>query len=335
MTGALIGKPAAVFTSTSSLHGGQETTLISMMLPLLHHGMLLLGVPYSETTLLHTASGGTPYGASHLAGPESKLPLSEDEKRICRTQGRRVAETAQRLLARRLMPSQLPLGIELKPAVDFSSFILGRNGEAVARLRNNQDPFIYLWGKPGCGKSHLLQAVCGQQSSLGNHCAYIPLAEIGALQPAMLEGLESMDLVCLDDLEQLAGAAAWELALFNLFNQLRERHAQLLITAHLPPAQLPIKLRDLASRLTWGPCYHLTALDDDGRLELLIRHAQAARSGTLQRHRQVPAAAHSPGHSPADPGGRAAGSGVTRRPAPSDHTVCAESPRLVTGIILT
>jgi NAD(P)H dehydrogenase (quinone) len=99
MTGALIDKPASVFTSTSSLHGGQETTLLSMMLPLLHHGMLLLGVPYSETTLLHTSSGGTPYGASHLAGPDSNLPLSEEEKRICHTQGRRVAQTAKRLLA--------------------------------------------------------------------------------------------------------------------------------------------------------------------------------------------------------------------------------------------
>jgi NAD(P)H dehydrogenase (quinone) len=99
MSGALIGKPAAVFTSTSSLHGGQEATLLAMMLPLLHHGMLLLGVPYSETTLLHTTGGGTPYGASHLAGTESKLPLSEDEKRICRTQGRRIAETARRLAA--------------------------------------------------------------------------------------------------------------------------------------------------------------------------------------------------------------------------------------------
>jgi NAD(P)H dehydrogenase (quinone) len=99
MSGALIGKPAAVFTSTSSLHGGQESTLLSMMLPLLHHGMLLLGVPYSETALLHTSSGGTPYGASHLAGPDSKLPLSEEEKRICRTQGKRVAETARQLSA--------------------------------------------------------------------------------------------------------------------------------------------------------------------------------------------------------------------------------------------
>jgi NAD(P)H dehydrogenase (quinone) len=99
MTGALIGKPATVFTSTSSLHGGQEATLLSMMLPLLHHGMLLLGVPYSETALLHTTTGGTPYGASHLAGAESKLPLSDDEKRICRTQGRRIAETAKRQAA--------------------------------------------------------------------------------------------------------------------------------------------------------------------------------------------------------------------------------------------
>jgi NAD(P)H dehydrogenase (quinone) len=97
MSGALIGKPAAVFTSTSSLHGGQETTLLSMMLPLLHHGMLLTGVPYSETALMHTTTGGTPYGASHLAGSDSKLPLSDDEKRICRTQGRHLAEIALKL----------------------------------------------------------------------------------------------------------------------------------------------------------------------------------------------------------------------------------------------
>ncbi len=99
MTGGLIGKPASVFTSTSSLHGGQESTLLAMMLPLMHHGMLLLGVPYSETALLHTSSGGTPYGASHLAGPDSKLPLSDEEKQVCRTQGRRIAETTKRLAA--------------------------------------------------------------------------------------------------------------------------------------------------------------------------------------------------------------------------------------------
>lgn len=94
LSGALIGKPAAVFTSTASLHGGQETTLISMMLPLLHHGMLLLGLPYSETDLLRTTSGGTPYGPSHLAGAESNLPLTEEEKRLCQALGRRLGETA-------------------------------------------------------------------------------------------------------------------------------------------------------------------------------------------------------------------------------------------------
>jgi NAD(P)H dehydrogenase (quinone) len=97
LDGSLQGKPAAVFTSTSSLHGGQETTLFSMMLPLLHHGMMILGLPYSETDLLHTASGGTPYGASHLAGIDSKRPLSDEETRLCRALGRRLAETATRL----------------------------------------------------------------------------------------------------------------------------------------------------------------------------------------------------------------------------------------------
>jgi NAD(P)H dehydrogenase (quinone) len=93
----LSGKPAAVFTSTSSLHGGQETTLISMMLPLLHHGMLLTGIPYSETDLLHTGAGGTPYGASHVAGTDSNRPLTNTEQRLCRALGRRLAETARKL----------------------------------------------------------------------------------------------------------------------------------------------------------------------------------------------------------------------------------------------
>ncbi len=97
LSGALAGKPAAVFTSTSSLHGGQEATLLSMMLPLLHHGMLILGLPYSQTELLHTTTGGTPYGASHLAGVESNLPLSEDERRLCQALGRRLATAAKAL----------------------------------------------------------------------------------------------------------------------------------------------------------------------------------------------------------------------------------------------
>lgn len=97
LSGGLIGRPAAVFTSTSSMHGGQETTLYSMMLPLLHHGMLIVGLPYSATQLLQTRTGGTPYGPSHLAGTDSKLPLSDDERGLCRILGKRLAETAARL----------------------------------------------------------------------------------------------------------------------------------------------------------------------------------------------------------------------------------------------
>jgi NAD(P)H dehydrogenase (quinone) len=97
VSGALAGKPAAVFTSTSSMHGGQESTLLSMILPLLHHGMLILGLPYSEPALLSTRSGGTPYGASHLAGPDSGLELTAEEKQLCFALGKRLAETAIKL----------------------------------------------------------------------------------------------------------------------------------------------------------------------------------------------------------------------------------------------
>jgi NAD(P)H dehydrogenase (quinone) len=91
LSGAMIDKPAAVFTSTSSLHGGQEATLLSMLLPLLHHGMLVAGLPYSEQGLMTTESGGTPYGASHWAGADNTRPLDEVESALCRALGRRVA----------------------------------------------------------------------------------------------------------------------------------------------------------------------------------------------------------------------------------------------------
>lgn len=97
--GELAGKPAGVFTATASPHGGQETTLLSMMLPLLHHGMLVLGLPYSEPGLMETAGGGTPYGASRVSGFEGSADFSEPEQALCRALGRRVAETARRLAA--------------------------------------------------------------------------------------------------------------------------------------------------------------------------------------------------------------------------------------------
>jgi NAD(P)H dehydrogenase (quinone) len=98
-SGSLSGKPAAVFTSTSTMHGGQESTLLSMMIPLLHHGMLMLGLPFTEAALNTTRTGGTPYGASHLAGQQGDQPISEHERELARALGRRLADVARRLEA--------------------------------------------------------------------------------------------------------------------------------------------------------------------------------------------------------------------------------------------
>ena len=97
LNGKLIGKPGCVFTSSSSMHGGQESTLLSMMLPLFHHGMLLMGIPYSEPDLLKTTSGGTPYGASHVSGSNSNAPLSDEELRLCYAQGKGLAKLVNKL----------------------------------------------------------------------------------------------------------------------------------------------------------------------------------------------------------------------------------------------
>ncbi|OOG48805.1 NAD(P)H:quinone oxidoreductase, type IV [Rhodanobacter sp. C06] len=98
-SGALVGKPAALFTSTSTMHGGQESTLLTMALPLLHHGMLIVGIPYTEPALTATHSGGTPYGASHVAGAKGENAISEHERELARALGRRLADAARKLAA--------------------------------------------------------------------------------------------------------------------------------------------------------------------------------------------------------------------------------------------
>lgn len=97
MNGTLIGKPACVFTSTGSLHGGQESTLLTMMIPLLHHGMMIMGIPYSEPDLMSTSTGGSPYGLTHLAHADGRAPISAEEQRLAIAQGKRLALTALKL----------------------------------------------------------------------------------------------------------------------------------------------------------------------------------------------------------------------------------------------
>jgi NAD(P)H dehydrogenase (quinone) len=98
LAGSLVGKPAAVFSASSSLHGGQESTLLSMMLPLMHHGMIIVGIPYTESALLTTTAGGTPYGPTHVAGVDNKTPVNEEEKTLCIALGKRLANLALKLL---------------------------------------------------------------------------------------------------------------------------------------------------------------------------------------------------------------------------------------------
>ena len=98
LSGALIGKPACVFTSTGSLHGGQESTLLTMMIPLLHHGMMIMGLPYSEPDLMSSTTGGSPYGVTHLAHADGRAPISAEEQRLAKAQGKRLAQAARQLI---------------------------------------------------------------------------------------------------------------------------------------------------------------------------------------------------------------------------------------------
>jgi len=151
----------------------------------------------------------------------------------------------------------------------------------VAQLRSGAEkkgePFIFLWGVPGSGKSHLLQATCRLAAGSDRTTAYIPLSEAAEIEPGILSDLEHLDLVCIDDLQRIAGQPIWEQALFGLFNRLRDGGSQLLVSADRSPARLPIGLPDLLSRLKWGASYQLQPLDDEGRMAALI--AGAGRRG--------------------------------------------------------
>ena len=130
---------------------------------------------------------------------------------------------------------------------------------------------MYLWSTGAAGKTHLLQAVCHQH----RNAIYLPLTESRLWSPDIFEGLEQHTVVCLDDVQALAGDAAWETGLFNLFNRVREMQGRLLVTANCSPASLPIRLADLASRLSWGVSLRLHELSDEQKVRALGMRAQA------------------------------------------------------------
>ena len=176
----------------------------------------------------------------------------------------------------RRRPNQLPLGVTLRHPRGFSNFIAGPNAGAVAVLRDllaGRGGVVYLWGGSGSGKSHLLEACCGDASLHGRPVAYLPLAG-SRVEPDMLNGLAGIELLCIDDVDSVAGDGAWEEALFHLYNQAEQASCPMVLTASVAPRTPAWKLPDLASRLTAAIVWRLHALNDTECRAALQLHAR-------------------------------------------------------------
>lgn len=171
------------------------------------------------------------------------------------------------------MNQQLPLGIGLRDDATFDNFLQIGNEHVVAALRQVTDPSVYLWGNEGTGKSHLLQAICHFAAARQQRAAFLPLGEPG-LMPAMLEGMEQYDWVCLDDIDRIAGVPEWETALFHAYNRIALAGHHLIVTAAVSPTALSVQLPDLQSRLGWGPVFQLQPLTDQAKCRALQQRAQ-------------------------------------------------------------
>lgn len=174
---------------------------------------------------------------------------------------------------------QLTLAIAPRPEADFSHYLPGPNGEALAAIAEwaagRGDPFLYLFGASGSGKTHLLQAACREATRQGRIAMYLPLGH-PALTPEALEAVERADHLAVDEIQSRADDPGWEQALFGAYNRLRDAGRRLLVAADVPLAELPIALPDLRSRLGWGPAYRLRLLGE-GDCALLVRQAAERR----------------------------------------------------------
>ncbi len=177
------------------------------------------------------------------------------------------------------MNEQLTLALNLPPDAVFANFYPGAENQQlimtlqeVARGRGEQ--FIYLWSNAGAGRTHLLQACCHVADYLKLAPIYLSLAELDHLDPSLLDGLEALHLVCIDDVQGIAGRPAWEEAFFHFFNRMREAGKRLIVAGQVSPSQLGMALPDLVSRLSWGVTFHLKTLSDEGKLQALLLRAK-------------------------------------------------------------
>ena len=177
-------------------------------------------------------------------------------------------------------PQQLPLPVRLRDEATLDNFLPPAGARALVGAIREQaagagEAIIYIYGAAGVGKSHLLQASCHLSQA---RALYLPLAELCGFSPAdVLQDVESLDLVCLDDIHAVLGDSAWELAIFNLYNRARQQGCKLLVAGDAAPRALAVELADLRSRLGWGPVYQLARADDHGKAEIL--RFRASRRG--------------------------------------------------------
>ena len=174
---------------------------------------------------------------------------------------------------------QLPLGLALRDSARFSSYFPGQNLEAMQGLQlsatGNGEPFVYVAGAAGRGKTHLLQAACYDAAQSGRTTGYLPLQDLLAFTATVFDDLEQLDLICIDDVSAIAGQDDWERGLFDLFNRVRQSGGSLLIAGDRRPGEAGFRLPDLVSRLGWGVTYLLKPLDDDDVIAALGCRAQA------------------------------------------------------------
>jgi len=179
---------------------------------------------------------------------------------------------------------QLALNLKLRDASSFENYFVARNREAVERLQHAvrnlgsvphaPASWLYLWGEPGTGKTHLLEAACRAAQEQGHAPLYVPLADKADFTTALLEDVEQVPLVCVDDVDAIAGDATWEAALFALYEHLRAHGGMLMLAARSSPAAIGLKLADLSTRLTAGLVYQLQPLSDAEKIAALRLRAQ-------------------------------------------------------------
>jgi len=177
------------------------------------------------------------------------------------------------------MSVQLPLHIGLRDNATFANFYPDGNHQLIAELRqcasSQGEHFIFFHGLSGSGKSHCLQAVCHAATQQHLQAAYLPMRDIKSMPVAALEGMEQLDVICIDDVDVIAGDPEWETAIFNLYNRIRDNSGCLLVSANAKVEELGITLKDLQSRLVWGLVFRIESLDDAALAKALQSRAKA------------------------------------------------------------